>query len=334
MAEKTVTPARTESPAIEAVHISKTYQLSQGAFKPKLPLHAVAGVDLKVHKGETLGIVGESGCGKSSLSRILVGISEPSEGALLIDGVNIGALSMSKRRKAMQKVQMVFQSPFSSLDPRMTVEQIVREPLDVNRKDLAMAVRQKKVLDMLEKVGLNKAIPTRYPHQLSGGQQQRVGIARALISEPEIVICDEPVSALDVSVQAQVVNLLRELQQETGVAYIFVSHDLAVVANISDTIAVMYLGKIVEYGKCEDVLTRPQHPYTIALVDSSSEPDPAYEKNRELHVLKGELPKPTKPPSGCPFRTRCWKVRDECSQEAPKLMQREGGSQAVACHFP
>ncbi|WP_324770459.1 oligopeptide/dipeptide ABC transporter ATP-binding protein [Pokkaliibacter plantistimulans] len=289
---------------------------------------------MKVHKGQTLGIVGESGCGKSSLSRILVGISEPTEGALKVGGMDIGTLTGADRRQVMQKVQMVFQSPFSSLDPRMTVEQIVREPLDVNRKDLPLAVRKQKARDMLEHVGLNKAIPSRYPHQLSGGQQQRVGIARALVSEPDVVICDEPVSALDVSVQAQVINLLRELQQESGVAYVFVSHDLAVVANISDTIAVMYLGKIVEYGKCEDVLTQPRHPYTIALVDSSGEPDPTYEKNRELHLLKGELPKPTDPPSGCPFRTRCWKVRDECAREAPRLMQHEGASQAVACHFP
>jgi oligopeptide/dipeptide ABC transporter ATP-binding protein len=228
---------------------------------------------------------------------------------------------------------MVFQSPFSSLDPRMTAAQIVREPLDVHMKDASVGDRKEMANGMLTRVGLGSAFLSRYPHQLSGGQQQRVGIARALVSGANVVICDEPVSALDVSVQAQVINLLRELQRETGVAYVFVSHDLAVVANIAHSIAVMYLGKVVEYGNCADVLAEPRHPYTIALVDSANIPDPFVEKARKSRVLKGELPNPTDPPSGCRFRTRCWMAKDICAVDPPRLEPRHGSPQAVACHF-
>jgi oligopeptide/dipeptide ABC transporter ATP-binding protein len=320
-------------PLLETDALTKTYMLRNGMFRPPLPLHAVSGVSIRLEKGKTLGIVGESGCGKSTLSRMLAGTTTPTSGSIKLDGTEVTTLSASARDHLLRQVQMVFQSPYSSLNPRMKVADIVREPLDVHRKDLASRERRERALVMLEKVGIGRGMGERNPHQLSGGQQQRVGIARALVSDVRLVICDEPVSALDVSVQAQVVNLLRELQQSLGVSYIFVSHDLAVVANVSDDIAVMYLGKVVEYGRAADVLQRPRHPYTQALVDSANIPDPAVEKNRKPRILKGEIPKPTEPPSGCRFRTRCWMAQERCAVEEPELVARNGSPQAVACHF-
>jgi oligopeptide/dipeptide ABC transporter ATP-binding protein len=319
--------------AIEAINLSKTYLLNQGLFAPGLPLHAVSDVSFRVSKGQTLGIVGESGCGKSTLSRLLAGTAQPTGGTIKVGGTDVTSLGTSARNKVLRQVQMVFQSPFSSLDPRMTAAQIVREPLDVHMKEAPVRDRMDLATRMLTRVGLGPAFLARYPHQLSGGQQQRVGIARALVSGAHVVICDEPVSALDVSVQAQVINLLRDLQRETGTAYVFVSHDLAVVANIAHSIAVMYLGKVVEFGDCADVLAKPRHPYTIALVNSANVPDPSFEKARKPRVLQGELPKPTNPPSGCRFRTRCWMAQDICAAEAPQLEPRSGSPQAVACHF-
>jgi oligopeptide/dipeptide ABC transporter ATP-binding protein len=320
-------------PLLETDALTKTYMLRNGMFRPPLPLHAVSGVSIRLEKGKTLGIVGESGCGKSTLSRMLAGTTTPTTGSIKLDGTEVTTLSASARDHLLRQVQMVFQSPYSSLNPRMKVADIVREPLDVHRKDLSSRERRERALAMLEKVGIGRGMGERNPHQLSGGQQQRVGIARALVSDVRLVICDEPVSALDVSVQAQVVNLLRELQQSLGVSYIFVSHDLAVVANVSDDIAVMYLGKVVEYGRAADVLQRPRHPYTQALVDSANIPDPAVEKNRKPRILKGEIPRPTEPPSGCRFRTRCWMAQERCAVEEPELIARNGSPQAVACHF-
>lgn len=319
--------------AIEAISLHKTYLANRGVFKPGLPLHAVSDVSLQVGKGQTLGIVGESGCGKSTLSRVLAGTVQATSGCIKVGGTDVTTLDRSARDTVLRQVQMVFQSPFSSLDPRMTAAQIVREPLDVHMKNASLRDRKDMASVMLTRVGLGSAFLSRYPHQLSGGQQQRVGIARALVSGANVVICDEPVSALDVSVQAQVINLLRDLQREMGTAYVFVSHDLAVVANIAHSIAVMYLGKIVEYGNCADVLAQPRHPYTIALVDSANIPDPFVEKARKPRVLEGELPKPTDPPSGCRFRTRCWMAKDICALDPPRLESRHGSPQAVACHF-
>jgi oligopeptide/dipeptide ABC transporter ATP-binding protein len=320
-------------PLLETDALTKTYMLGNGMFRPPLPLHAVSGVSIRLEKGKTLGIVGESGCGKSTLSRMLAGTTTPTSGSIKLDGTEVTTLSASARDHLLRQVQMVFQSPYSSLNPRMKVADIVQEPLDVHRKDLASRERRERALVMLEKVGIGRGMGERNPHQLSGGQQQRVGIARALVSDVRLVICDEPVSALDVSVQAQVVNLLRELQQSLGVSYIFVSHDLAVVANVSDDIAVMYLGKVVEYGRAADVLQRPRHPYTQALVDSANIPDPAVEKNRKPRILTGEIPKPTEPPSGCRFRTRCWMAQERCAVEEPELIARNGSPQAAACNF-
>lgn len=327
-------PAETPSlPVLEVTDLTKTFFLSQGMFKPYLPLQAVSEVSLRLGKGKTLGIVGESGCGKSTLSKMLAGTSSPSSGSIRLNGVEVTGLPRGARDRLLRDVQMVFQSPYSSLNPRMKIVDIVREPLDVHAKNLPKVERRARAMEILERVGISPDMAARYPHQLSGGQQQRVGIARALVSDVGLVICDEPVSALDVSVQAQVINLLRDLQRSMGLSYIFVSHDLAVVANISDDIAVMYLGKIVEYGNAEDVLQRPRHPYTQALVDSANIPDPAKEKLRKPRILTGEIPKPTDPPSGCRFRTRCWMAQEICARETPALVSRQESPQAVACHF-
>ncbi|MDM0040362.1 ATP-binding cassette domain-containing protein [Variovorax sp. J22G21] len=318
---------------LRAEALEKRFPIPQPWPKPPQQLIAVRDVSLRLREGETLGIVGESGCGKSTLSRMLVGTLPPSSGRLMLDGVDIGAPGDPQRQTHLRHLQMVFQSPYSSLNPRMRIVDIVREPLDIHESGLTRQKRQERALDILQRVGLGEAFAMRYPQQLSGGQQQRVGIARALVRKPRIVVCDEPVSALDVSVQAQVINLLRELQREMGVSYIFVSHDLAVVANIADTLAVMYLGRVVESGLAADILGNPRHPYTQALVDSSAVPDPAFERQRSPRVLKGELPDPMNPPSGCPFRTRCWQAAQECAERLPELVLRPGAPQQVACHF-
>lgn len=332
---KVVAPAGTSAarqPVLETVALGKTYPINRSWGRPLL-LDAVRDVNLSLAEGETLGIVGESGCGKSTLSRMLVGTLAPTTGTLRIAGVDVGGLGATERRKLMRGVQMVFQSPYTSVNPRMRIGQIVREPLDIHDRHLELAKRQEQALDMLIRVGLNETHAARYPHELSGGQQQRVGIARALVRDVRIVVCDEPVSALDVSVQAQVINLLRGLQQSLKISYVFVSHDLAVVANIAHNIAVMYMGHVVEYGRAADVLQRPRHPYTQALVDSAAIPDPSVERHRSPRVLKGEMPRPTDPPSGCRFRTRCWLARDTCAEALPALIERSGSPQQVACHL-
>jgi oligopeptide transport system ATP-binding protein len=326
------TPA-TPTPVLQTEGIGKAFPIRQPWPKPPLLLNAVRDVSLTLAEGETLGIVGESGCGKSTLSRMLVGTLIPTSGILRIGGTDIGALGDAGRREVMRDVQMVFQSPYSSLNPRMRISDIVREPLDIHDRQLSREERNARVLDILVRVGLNAGHAAQFPHELSGGQQQRVGIARALVRKSRIVVCDEPVSALDVSVQAQVINLLRDLQKSLKVSYVFVSHDLAVVANIAHNIAVMYMGRVVEYGSAQDVLRRPRHPYTQALVDSCAVPDPAIERSRTPRLLKGELPHPTDPPSGCQFRTRCWLAADRCAETLPELIVRAGAPQRVACHF-
>lgn len=325
--------ASPEKPLLMTQRLGKTFNISKGWPRKPQQLQAVRDVDLQLFKGKTLGVVGESGCGKSTLSRMLVGIVEPTYGSIVIDGTDISTLPASKWRETMREVQMVFQSPFSSLNPRMTVGDIVREPLDIHDKQLGLSERRERTLQILERVGMNAAHVQKFPHELSGGQQQRVGIARALVRRTRIVICDEPVSALDVSVQAQVVNLMLELQADMGLAYVFVSHDLAVVANVAHDIAVMYMGRVVETGSADDVLQSPRHPYTQALVDSANVPDPVAERTRKPRVLTGDLPDPSNPPSGCPFRTRCWMAREECAASVPALTSRSGSPQRVACHF-
>ncbi|HYG46128.1 MAG TPA: oligopeptide/dipeptide ABC transporter ATP-binding protein [Bordetella sp.] len=326
-------PAAGTAPVLLAEALGRTYRIARPwPAKPQY-LDAVNDVSLTLASGSTLGIVGESGCGKSTLSRMLVGLLPPTSGTLRVGGQDISRLKGQRWRDVMRDVQMVFQSPYTALNPRLTIGDIVREPLDIHDAAMPRAQRQERAMAMLEKVGLNVDHARRYPHALSGGQQQRVGIARALVRPTKVVICDEPVSALDVSVQAQVINLLRHLQTELGVSYVFVSHDLSVVANVANDIAVMYMGRIVEMGTARDVLGSPRHPYTQALVDSANVPDPRRERQRNPRVLTGELPNPTNPPSGCRFRTRCWMAREQCAQSVPDLVCRSGSPQRVACHF-
>jgi len=321
------------APVLQTEGLCKTFLVHRPWPRDALKLEAVAGVSLDLPEARTLGIVGESGCGKSTLSRMLAGTLAPTAGSIRLAGTDLSSLRGGRRRELLRDVQMVFQSPYTALDPRMSIGDSVREPLDIHDRHLPKRARMERVADMLVRVGLNPGYVSRYPHELSGGQQQRVGIARALVRHARVVVCDEPVSALDVSVQAQVINLLRELQRELKVSYVFVSHDLAVVANIAHEIAVMYMGRVVEAGSAADVLRAPRHPYTQALVDSANIPDPVYERQRQPRVLAGELPSPTDPPSGCRFRTRCWRATELCAATVPALEPRSGSPQRVACHY-
>lgn len=330
----TTDPSHQPAPVLRVEALRKTFSLSRGLFSDRLDVHAVNDISLQIEAGETLGIVGESGCGKSTLSRMLAGVIAPTDGRFELKGQEMSTLPFARRQKAMREVQMVFQSPFASLNPRMRAVQMVREPLDIHRRDLSKPERERMSYAMLAEVGINAELAERYPHQLSGGQQQRVGIARALVGGVSLVICDEPVSALDVSVQAQVINLLRKLQKERGVSYLFVSHDLAVVGAMSHRIAVMYLGRIVEQGLAADILARPQHPYTQSLVESANIADPVIERSREPRILVGDLPKPTDPDIGCRFATRCWKATALCRKTRPDLLRAKTGIHEVACHFP
>jgi len=295
-------------------------------------LKAVDGIDFKIRKGETLGLVGESGCGKSTAGRTIIRLYEPTAGRIAIGGTDIAKLARSKLKAYRSKMQMVFQDPYASLNPRMTVLDIIGEALDIHGLAGSKTERKRRVEELLELVGLNAEHASRYPHEFSGGQRQRIGITRALAVSPEFMICDEPISALDVSIQAQIVNLLIELQKKMGLTYLFVAHDLSMVKYVSDRVAVMYLGKIVELAKSEDLYANPQHPYTKALLSAIPVPDPDVEASKERIVLKGDLPSPVNPPSGCPFRTRCPAATEKCAAEAPAFRETRPGHFA-ACHY-
>ena len=314
------------TPLVEVRNLKQYFPIKTGLFKTEL-LKAVDDVSFSIGEGETLGLVGESGCGKTTVGRSLLHLYEPTGGEVLFQGEPVTKDNLSKMR---QKMQMVFQDPYSSLDPRMTVEDIIGEPLDVHKLYDSKKERREKILYLMNLVGLNAEHATRYAHEFSGGQRQRIGIARALAVNPKFIVCDEPVSALDVSIQAQVINMFEDLQVKLGVAYLFIAHDLLVVHHISKRIAVMYLGKIVETGTADDVNYTSIHPYTQSLMSAVPIPDPDYTRRRKRIVLQGDVPSPLHMPSGCPFRTRCRYACDKCAQAMPELTDR-GGGHMVAC---
>ena len=311
---------------IEVEDLKQYFPIKTGLFKTT-PLKAVDGVSFNIKPGETLGLVGESGCGKTTVGRSILRLYEPTGGTIKFNGEEITAKNMQEHRKNMQ---MVFQDPYSSLNPRMTVEDIIGEPLDVHKLYSNKKERREKILNLMELVGLNAEHATRYAHEFSGGQRQRIGIARALAVNPKFIVCDEPVSALDVSIQAQVINMFEDLQEKLGVAYLFIAHDLLVVQHISKRIAVMYLGHIVETADADELMEHPIHPYTESLLSAVPVPDPNIARERQRIVLEGDVPSPLNMPTGCPFRTRCRYATERCALEMPALTDR-GGDHAVAC---
>ncbi len=311
---------------IEVRNLKKYFELAGNTL-----LKAVDDITFVINKGETLGIVGESGCGKSTLGRCIIGLYDATAGEVRFKGENIHRLNSRDRFASRRNMAMIFQDPYASLNPRMSVADIIAEPMEVHQA-YSRKERREKVFELLESVGLNREHADRYPHEFSGGQRQRIGIARALALDPEFIICDEPISALDVSVQAQVVNLLKKLQKEKGFTYLFIAHDLSMVRQISDKIAVMYLGHLVEKADSEELNMKPLHPYTQALLSAIPVPDPDVEDARERIILEGELPSPTDPPSGCVFRTRCRFAMDVCSKQKPDWLETEKNHH-VKCHL-
>jgi oligopeptide transport system ATP-binding protein len=321
---------------LKAENLVKHYPIKAGILRRTVGhVKAVDGVSFELYKGETLGIVGESGCGKSTLGRLLMRLEEPTAGKLTFNGADVYAQHGGDMRRLRRDIQIVFQDPYTSLNPRKTVGDIIAEPFEIHPDAVPKGGRRKRVQELLDLVGLNPEHINRYPHQFSGGQRQRIGIARGVALNPKVLVCDEPVSALDVSVQAQVVNLLEKLQAELGLAYIFIAHDLSVVRHISDRVGVMYLGNLVEIGDEDQIYGRPTHPYTQALLSAVPVPDPTLRNTRAEIVLSGDVPSPANPPSGCRFHTRCFKAQDTCATEVPPLVARPDGvsSHDSACHF-
>ena len=329
---------RTRTPGqvlLRVEDVVKHYPLMKGIVfrRPHGFVKAVDGVNFEVRSGETLGLVGESGCGKSTVARTILRLEDPTGGKVWHRDQDIFQMDAGELRRMRRHIQMVFQDPYASLNPRMTVGDIIGEAWEIHPDVVPKAKRAQTLGDLLDRVGLDPAFVNRYPHQFSGGQRQRIGIARALALNPEVMILDEPVSALDVSVQAQVVNLLEELQDEFGFGVLFIAHDLAVVRHISDEVAVMYLGRIVEQGPSDDIYLRPSHPYTQALLSAVPVADPKARHRRETRIrLEGDVPDPADPPSGCHFRTRCWKADEGCAEEVPELVDR-GQGHPSACHY-
>ena len=322
---------KSKTPLLEVKDLKKWFPAKKSPFsREKVFIKAVDGVSFTLNEGETLGVVGESGCGKSTMGRSVLRLLEPTGGQVIFNGVDYTALKDKELRDSRKELQIIFQDPYASLDPRMTIGDIIAEPLDIQLK-LPAKERMQRVLETMERAGLNTRFVNRYPHEFSGGQRQRIGIARAIVLNPKIMVCDEPVSALDVSIQAQVINLLMDLQKEMGMTYIFISHDLSVIKHISDRVAVMYLGHLVEIADKKDIYAHPMHPYTVALLSAIPVPDRKHKK--EKIVLEGDLPSPANPPSGCVFHTRCYKAQDICKTEVPELKDC-GNGHCCACHFP
>jgi oligopeptide/dipeptide ABC transporter ATP-binding protein len=330
--EPAAVPQRSGQELVRVTDLVKHFPITSGVFiqRQVAAVHAVDGISFSIRRGETLGLVGESGSGKSTTARLLLRLLDLTSGQVELEGEDITTASGARLRNVRQKMQMIFQDPYASLDPRMTVRDIVGEPLVIwNRWKNGGSVR---VAELLERVGLNPDHANRFPHEFSGGQRQRIGIARALALQPKLIICDEPVSALDVSVRAQILNLLANLQRDFDLTYLFISHDLSVVRQVADRLAVMYLGKIVEMGDRDELYGRPVHPYTQALISAVPIPEPVKERQRKHIVLGGDIPSPVNPPSGCRFRTRCFKAQEICADEEPALIDR-GHGHPSACHF-
>ena len=313
---------------VEVKHLKQYFDINMGMFKTK-PLKAVDDISFDIKKGETLGLVGESGCGKTTAGRSILHLYKPTAGEIIYDGVKVDKSTMNDYRK---KATMVFQDPYSSLNPRMTVEDIIAEPLDIHKMYSSKEERRQRVLQLMNYVGLNSEHASRYAHEFSGGQRQRIGIARALAVNPEFIVCDEPVSALDVSIQAQVINMFVELQEKFGLTYLFIAHDLLVVRHISNRIAVMYLGKMVELADAGEIYSHPLHPYSQSLLSAVPVPDPKIARANQRIVLSGDIPSPLNAPSGCPFRTRCRYAQAQCAESMPDFKEVSPGH-FVACHL-
>jgi oligopeptide transport system ATP-binding protein len=326
------TSARSDDALVSVTDLVKHFPIMKGVFRRQVgAVRAVDGISFDIYRGETLGLVGESGSGKSTAGRTVLRLEKPTAGSILFEGRDLSTLSNSQLRKLRPNMQMVFQNPHSSLNPRMTVASIIGEPL-VEHRSLTKQERRRRIGELLELVGLDPSHANRYPHEFSGGQRQRIGIARAIALDPDFIVCDEPIAALDVSIQAQVVNVLERIQDELGLAYLFISHDMSMIRHIADRVAVMYLGRIVELAPVDQLYERPKHPYTRALHSAVPVPDPVVEGQRVRVILKGDIPSPAHPPSGCTFHTRCPVARDRCAVDVPEYREIEPGH-FVACHF-